>query len=248
MSADGAMPGVIPGPGLPWAQRAARIERVLGVSGRRLVESAEGWVVIANTDKRRRPVLRLAAEEAVRLVADGKVVPARRGGGYVSAAPAVSDGSSPETPAAGPWLFAAAGIGKAQAKGRDFAALALAAFAGNGPLSMRQASAGLKLIEDAEQASRDPALTMNWEAGPVDRQRRSGGAPAGPRAAVAAGRRLMRIRDAMRESGPVFPIVWAACVQQAPLLALRRRFDLKKEAVVEALGDALEKLADAYDG
>lgn len=241
MSADGAMET-----SLPWAQRVARIERVLGVSGRRLLESAEGWVVLANMDKRRRPVLRLAADEAARLIADGKVVAARRGGGYVSAASRTAE--CPGDAVAGPWLFAAAGISKSKSKGRGFAALAVAAFAGNGPLSMRQASAGLKLVEDAEQASRDPGLTMNWDAGAVDKQRRSGGAPVGPRVAMAAGRRLVRVRSAMGEAEPAFAIVWAACVQQVSLLALRRRFDLKKGAAGEALGEALERLADAYDG
>ena len=251
MSADGGMPELSP----PWPQRLARIERVLGASGRRLVKSSAGWVVIVGADRRRRPLLRLAEEEAARLIAEERVAPAKRGGGYVSRSPPTTtfeDGTEladAETEsAAGPWLFAIAGVRRPRKKKRGFAALALAAFAGDGPLSMRQAAAGLRLVEDAERAARDPALTMNWDAGPADKQRRSAGAPAGPRTALAAARRLRRIRAIFGKSEPGFQLLWSACIRQLPLCALHRRFGIRRDAVTKTLSEALEKLADTYDG
>jgi hypothetical protein len=232
-----------------WDQRVERITRVLGVSGRRLVESSEGWVVIAGTDRRRRPLLKLAPDEVARSIAEQRITPTK-GGGFVI--PATRDGigdGSPgdqEEPAAGPWVYER--LSAPRPKGRGFAALAQQAFRAEGPLTMRQASAGLQLIEDAEQASRDPGLTMNWDAGPADKKRRGPGAPPASRASVAATGRIRRVREALASRETDFPLLWAACVQQLSLQGLQRRFNFTRRALGPALEGALERLADAYVG
>ena len=232
-----------------WEQRVERIMRVLGVSGRRLVESSEGWVVIAGTDRRRRPLLKLAAEEVARSIAEQRITPTK-GGGFVipSTRYGIGAGSSDdqEEPAAGPWVYER--LSAPRPKGRGFAALAQQAFRAEGPLTMRQASAGLQLVEDAEQASRDPGLTMNWDAGPADKKRRGPGAPPASRNAIAASGRIRRVREVMASHETDFPLLWAACVQQLSLQGLQRRFNYTRRAVWPALEAALERLADAYDG
>ena len=216
------------------------IVRVLGISGRRLVECGGMWRILPHGDKRRRPFMELSAEQVEQLRSEKRIVLSANG--YVLAA----DGHlSPEEPlAAGPWVFKAAGVPAANGW-RGFARLAELARLGRGPLSLRQALAGLRLIEDAEAAARDSLLTMNWDAVPADRNTRSGRDGGLQPHARRAAQRIERIRTALGKQD--FALVYSACVERVPLKALQRRFGLKRLGARTALPDALEKVAEVYD-
>jgi len=219
------------------------VVRLLGVSGRRLVECDGEWRVLPRGDRRARALMVLGAGHVERLRTEKLIVASPTG--YVLAA----EGGAPQEedrPAAGAWVFKAAGVQASGTRWRGFARLAELARKGRGPLSMRQTLAGLRLIEDAESAARDPLLTMNWDAVPMDRQR-SGGFSGGlqPHARRAAGR-IEAIRTALGERD--FRLVYAACVQRVSLKELERRFGLKRLGARTALPEALEKLAEVYDG
>jgi hypothetical protein len=221
-----------------------RALRALRVSGRRLVQRNGRWEIRADARSRR---VAMVKEEAVALLlADGKLAPAD-GGGHVLTAAAVeevtaSDAEAP--PSAGPWILAVAGR-RRRAAGRGFAGLTQRVLAEDGPLTLRQAAAGLKLIADAEQSGRDSGLTMNWDAGPVDRRRRSGRGPARLRAARQAEQRIRRARARLGE--PAFALVWSACIDQVPLSRLEQCYRLPAKGAAGALAGALEKLAEVYD-
>jgi hypothetical protein len=181
------------------------------------------------------------------LLADGKLAPAR-GGGYVLTAAAVEEVTAADTeapPSAGPWIFAVAGRSR-PGRVRGFAGLARRALTQDGLLTLRQVTAGLKLVADAEQSGRDPGLTMNWDAGPADRQRRSGRGPVRLRAARQSEQRIRRARAALGE--PAFALVWSACIEEAPFSYLEQRYRLPPNGGARALAKALERLADLYDG
>jgi hypothetical protein len=220
--------------------------RVLGVTGRRLLEHNGGWGVFVRGDRRRRPLMLLQPEDVEKLTADGLIV-ASPSGGYVLAPDNQVELRQPDAqPAAGPWLFEAAGIRSARTGGGSFARLALQATGGHGPLSLRQAMAGLKLVEDVEQAARVASLTMNWDAAPADKNRRSGAPGGRSRAARAAQVRINDVKAALGEAE--FAFVYSACIQREPLRGLERRYDMARKAGVKALGAALEKIAEVYDG
>jgi hypothetical protein len=226
----------------PAARRIDRALRALRISGRRLVRHNGRWQVRA--DSQRWPVITLRREDVERLRADGRLA-AAEGGGYILAAAAVEEMTAAdpeETPRAGPWIYAPAGR---RGRPHGFAGLALRAQNGEGPLTLRQASAGLKLIADAEQAGRDPTLTMNWDAGPVDKRRRDGRQPYRTGAARKADTRIRCARDAL---GEAFALAWSACIEQFPLSRLERRHRLPAHGAAAALAEALEKLAHVYDG
>jgi hypothetical protein len=124
--------------------------------------------------------------------------------------------------------------------------MAIRAKSGEGPLTLRQATAGLRLIEDAEQASRDPYLTMNWDAAPADKIRRSAGAGGLLRAVRRSQLRIHRLKTALGE--PAFALVWSACIQRLPIRVLERRHHLARRAGPGALAEVLERVASAYDG
>lgn len=227
-------------------QRLARLVRVLGVSGRRLVDCAGCWRVMARGDRRRRAwMATFSNEEVERLKHEGRIVASQ--GAYVLAPGNEGKNPAPHNPpAAGPWVFEAAGVGASRLGGPGFAGYAMKARRGRGPLTLRQAMAGLRLIEDAEQAGRDPALTMNWDAVPTDRQARAkAGAVRSPRVR-AAEQRLRRTRSAL---GPdAFALVWAVCVERTPMRVMQQRLGLGRVATRNAFVRALENVADAYDG
>ncbi|MFT3725387.1 MAG: hypothetical protein QM773_17595 [Hyphomonadaceae bacterium] len=98
---------------------------------------------------------------------------------------------------------------------------------------------------DAERGANAGRITMDWEAGPADRQKRSGRTHALQGKAVDAARRLKRAR-AMTD--PVqWSIAWALCVDAQPLRALRRRFGLGHRNAGSAFEAAMEAVANAYE-
>jgi hypothetical protein len=115
-----------------------------------------------------------------------------------------------------------------------------------GPLSLRHVQAGLRLVRDAERAAADTRLTMNWNAGPVTRQRRGGVAGGAAGDAQRATRELQGLRAALKEKK--WRLLWALCVDGDSLRAIERRFGLQARAVHSAVAEALEALAEAYDG
>jgi hypothetical protein len=223
-------------------QHIQRVLRALRISGRRLVKRNDRWQV--RVDGRRWPTIDVPSEEVELLLADGMLVAAGSGGFVLTAAAVeeVTAADPEEAPRAGPWIYATAGRRGAP---HGFAGLAFRAERGEGPLTLRQALAGLKLVADAEQAGRDSTITMNWEAGPVDKRRRGGHASRRLRAAQAADRRLRRAREVL---GADFTLLWRACVEQVPLSRLSRGHRLSVRAVPAALAAALVRLADFYDG
>jgi hypothetical protein len=228
----------------PGAARPFDLEslvRILRVSGRRLVECNGEWRVLARGDKRRRALMAIDAGHVERLRSEKLIVAS--GNGYV-----LADGEAPpeERPAAGPWVFKAAGVPASKSGRRGFAWLAELAQQGKGPLSPRQALAGLRLIEDTENAARDPMLTMNWDAVPADRNTRGGSSGGLQPHARRATLRIGRIRAALGERD--FRIVHAACVERMNLKVLEQRFGLKRLATRKLLPEALETVAEVYDG
>jgi Domain of unknown function (DUF6456) len=215
--------------------------RLLGISGRRLVEYDGEWRVLPRGDRRRRPLMTVSSADVQRLKAEKLLVATANG--YVLSED--HEMAPEDQPAAGPWVFRAAGV--PTAKGwRGFARLAELARHGRGPLSLRQALAGLRLIEDAESAARDPLLTMNWDAVPADRNTRSGGNGGLQPRAQRAAKRIGHIRAALGRRD--FTIVYAACVERVPLRTLERRFGLKRLGARKVLPEALETVAEVYDG
>jgi hypothetical protein len=226
--------------------RLARAVRMLGVTGRRLLEHNGAWSIFARGDRRMRALLLLRPADVEQLKAEGLIIPAVSGG-YVLAPDNRVEAPAPDVqPAAGPWLFEFAGVRVPKRNGGNFARLARNATCGQGPLSLRQAMAGLKLIEDAEQGARVASLTMNWDAAPADKNRRSGGEGRPVRAARAAQVRINRVKAALEEGE--FAFIYSACIQGVSLRVLERRQGLPRHGGPRALGAALEKVADVYDG
>jgi Domain of unknown function (DUF6456) len=214
--------------------------RLLGVSGRRLVECDGEWRILPNGNRRRRPLMTVSAADVERL-RSGKLLVTSANGYVLSMSHARE-----EQPAGGPWIFATARVPVAKGGWRGFARLAELARHGKGPLSLRQALAGLRLVEDAEAAARDPLLTMNWDAVPTDRNACNGGNCGLQPSARRAAQRIARIRTVLGKRD--FTIVYAACVERVNLKALERRFDLKRLEARTVLSEALEKVAEVYDG
>jgi hypothetical protein len=229
--------------------RLDRALRALRVSGRRLVQRKGRWEIRA--DGRSAPVAVIKDQAVALLLADGKLAPAE-GGGYVLTAAAVEEVTAADAeaaPSAGPWIFTVAGRPRRGAS-RGFAGLAKRVLAHEGPLTLRQATAGLKLIADAEQSGRDFGLTMNWDARPVDRRRSSsssnGKGPARLRAARQAERRIRRARARLGDQK--FALLWSACIDQDSLSRLEQCHRLPRHGAAGALAEALELLAAVYDG
>lgn len=225
--------------------RLARAKRALAFSGRRLIERDDGWAVMAGADRRRRPVVRLSDGEARELIAGGRVK-AARGGGFIGCD--VSDVTEMCAAQAelGDAVFVAVGVSRRQGCGPGFAGLARRAARGDGPLSLRQAQAGLRLIADAEARGREAGLTMNWEGVPADRVRRRAGPGGRAFAARAAALRLERVARGVGVA--VWTLAWAACVERLSIAQLEQRFGYRAREGGERLSEALEALAGAYEG
>jgi hypothetical protein len=226
-----------------WTERELRALRMLATSGRRLVRREAGWAVLPGSDLRRRPVLHLTLEEGARLMASNRITAATQGPGYMLAdRPGEME---PQEPRPGPEVFRAVGAPSSRIGGAGFLGLARRAESGDGPLSLRAVQAGLRLVADAEASLRRPGLSMNWDAIPADRGRRAAGSGGLGTAARAAANRLAHVASRI---GPTrHALVWAACVEGWPLSRLAAQRGLAIRRVGEALGEALEALADAYD-
>lgn len=226
--------------------RTARTLRLLGVSGRRLLLSDGVWGVFPKGDRRLRPLVQLVVQEVERLKAE-KLIVAAASGGYVLAPDNQVAAYDPDAqPAAGLWIFHAAGMAGSKLGGQGFARMAVRARLGEGPLTLRQTTAGQRLVEDVEQASRGPSLTMDWDAAPADNRRRSGGSGGRIHPARQAQQRIERMKSLLGDAA--FALVHAACVQSVPIRVLERRFGLVRRAGARTLAAALEKVAEIYDG
>ncbi len=243
MSEVGANEGQCEGEVRPVEDRADYVERVmraLSLSGRRLARTPVGWSVLVSADRRGRARLLLQDAEVVALAAAGRLR-ALEPDVYV-----VADAVVERRPPLEPWAFIEASRRERVRKAEiGFAALVWRAKAGEGPLTMRHIEAGLKLISDVEQRENSRGLTMNWDAGPVDRQRRSGtgGGFHGMAARTAA--RLQKVKRFT--SIEAFSLVWALCVEATPLRTMRERFGLSGRRFEAAAAAALEEVAMAYD-
>lgn len=217
-----------------------RVLRALKISGRRLVKTGERWGVIGGEDRRRKARLQLEREEVEQLAREGAIVAldAQTFGleGVTVAEPLDVD----------PWAFVAAGLRQTSVRrGFGFAALALQARRGVGPLTLRHVQAGLRLISDVEGSANADRVTMDWDAGPVDRQRRSGKAGGLRGIAVDASRRLRHARGMM---DPVqWSVAWALCVDGQSMRVVKRRFGLGQRNSGRAFAAAMEALANAYE-
>lgn len=214
--------------------------RALAISGRQLVRLKAGWGVIRGMDRRVGARFMLEDGEVARLVAQGRLMV---GGEDIRV---LTDVRAEPPPPIEPWAFIAAGRRDvARATGMGFAALATSARKGQGPLSMRHVLAGLRLIADAERRDTSKGLTMDWDSGPVDRQRRSGVAGGFRGSAAEAARRLRRVKALV--SADAWKLAWAVCVDAASLRSLEERFRLGRREVKPAVAAALEAIALAYD-
>jgi len=214
--------------------------RALTISGRQLVKLRAGWGVIRGMDRRVGARFVLEDGEVARLVAQGRLAAA---GDDVRV---LTDVRFEPPPPIEPWAFIAAGRRDvARATGMGFAALATAARKGLGPLSMRHVNAGLRLIADVERRDTSKGLTMDWDAGPVDRQKRSGVAGGFLGNAAEAAKRLRRVKSLAPEDH--WKLAWAVCVDAMSLVELQKRFRLGKREVKPAVAAALEAIAVAYD-
>lgn len=225
------------------ADRAAHVERAvraLGISGRRLVKTSVGWSVLGGGDRRRRARLLLDEAEVQKLAGDGKLV-ASGGDEFMLAGVGPREALNIE-----PWAFIAAGMRRsAREAGFGFTALAMRARKGDGPLTMRHVNAGLRLIADAERRETSRGLTMDWDAGPVDRQRRSGGKGGLRGAAAEAGKRLRRVKALLSEDD--WALAWAVCIEGLSLRAAMHRFAIGQRNVGKTIAEALEAVALAYE-
>jgi hypothetical protein len=226
-------------------ESVARALRALAISGRRLLRRREGdWGVHRVNDRRRRPLARLGQDIVERMTREGRLIEAGDGS-FVLAMQDRTQGPTEPPPR---WVFIASGARRPgrRSGGIGFAGLATLAQEGRGPLSLRQVLAGLRLVRDAEQAASDARLTMNWDSGPVTRQRRSGTAPGVGGDALRASRDLLALRETLGE--PAWRFLWSMCVDADSLRALMRRFGMQSREIHTAAADALERLAEVYDG
>jgi hypothetical protein len=146
------------------------------------------------------------------------------------------------------WVFTATSVRRSGKRmpGFGFVGMARQAREGRGSISLRHALAGLKLIADAERAAADARLTMDWDAGPSTKQRRSasgGGGRAGD--ALAAAQILRRLRGCVGESA--WRMLWALCVDGDTQIAVMKRFAITQGVIKARVAEALEKLAVAYE-
>lgn len=122
----------------------------------------------------------------------------------------VPDARIEPSPRIEPWAYVIAGKRRtARHAGIGFTAPTIRACKGEGPLTLRHVQAGLRLIANAERRDTSHGLTMEWDSGPVDRERRGG--PAGGRRGTAAyaAQRLQRVGALMNAN--VWTLVCGLC-------------------------------------
>lgn len=217
-----------------------RVLRALRISGRRLARFGDRWSVVAGGDRRKKGRLPLEREDVEKLEREGAIV-AVDADSYVLADTAIEPAPQIE-----PWAFIAAGVRRqSDLKGYGFAALALQARREEGPVTLRQIRAGMRLITDVEQSENVDRVTTDWDAGPADKQKRSGRSGGLKGMAIDAARSVRRAR-AMCD--PLhWALAWALCVEGQPLRKVRQRFGLSQRVIHAKLADALEALANAYE-
>lgn len=221
---------------------AGRLLSILRISGRRLVEMQPGvWAVLNGADRRTRRLLAVDGDVVSRLLAQGKLRATGDG------ACVLADGIvGPPPPSISANAFIAAG--RPQRSGepaKGFLGLAVLARRGRGPLSLRQVKAGLRLIADAERESNSKGLTMNWDAGPADANRRGPRKGGQTSSASSASAMLKRVRDLAGEDS--WRLAWLACVEGATLQSIKTRMSLSQRGLGVALSRALEDVANAYE-
>jgi hypothetical protein len=221
--------------------RVRRAMRQLRRSGRRLVPHGDRFVVLAAG----RPAGELTCEEVALLKEDERLVEAEGGGMVLCAADMIEATCAPDRPADA-WVLEVAAARHPSVSGRGFARMVKQAMVGEGPLSLRQANAGRRLIVDAELAARVAGTTMNWDAMPVDRQQRAGREGGSPRSARSAAARLRRVREAAGDEA--FNLAWALCVEETATSVMAARAGLSFRGMSSRLAQALEAIAGAYDG
>jgi hypothetical protein len=224
--------------------RVRRALRALQRSGCRLVQRRKDWAVVGASNSAIFATLTQA--DVAMLVAENLIAPAE-GGGHVAASEDTDAKPSLEiVPRTGQWVFDAVGCTSRKPRGLGFAGLASRAHAGEGPLTLRQALAGLRLIEDAEQSLRGERTTMDWSGLVVDGQQRRARDGGLALAARRAKERIARVRADAGEA--LFALAWSACVERASIRSLARARGVKGREVQLRLSLALERLAAAYDG
>lgn len=221
-----------------------KVLRALRISGRRLVQLGEDvWGVMRGHDRRMSPLVRADGETVMQLVAAGEIVSA--GEQIWVLAPELA-AHQPRPPMR--WVFTATGARRPgeRMRGVGFVGLARQAREGSGPITLRQTEAGLRLISDAERASADARLTMDWDAGPTTKQRRGGSAGGRAGDALAAAARLRRVRA--RVGDETWRLLWMLCVDGDTLSRVMARFGISQAMIKGRVAGALEDLAAAYDG
>lgn len=220
-----------------------RALRALSISGRRLVMLGEDvWGVLHGRDRRFRPLVRLDGETVMQMVAAREIVAADEES-WILAPDYVADRIAPSSR----WVFTATAVRRPGERMRGFGFIGMArqARTGGGPITLRQTQAGLRLIADAERAVSDARLTMDWDAGPSDKNRRGGSSGGRVGSALAAAKDLSRVRRRMGE--PAWRLVWSLCVDGDSLKRIMNRFSISQTAIKAEVEQALEKLAKAYE-
>jgi Domain of unknown function (DUF6456) len=220
-----------------------RVVRALRISGRRLAHlGREKWGVVNGSDRRLRPVIRVDGETVMRLVAAGEVVSVGEDVWVLSPDVAPAARTPPVR-----WVFTATGARRPgeRMRGFGFVGLARQAREGGGAISLRHAEAGLKLIADAERAASDTRLTMDWDAGPTTKQRRSASGGGREGDALLAARRLQKLWARIGEDG--WRVAWALCVEGETLNAVMERFAISPKAIKAQVAKVLETVARAYE-
>lgn len=221
----------------------ARLLSTLRISGRRVVEMAPGaWAVLGRPDRRTRRLLSVDGATVARLLAERKLSLTTDG------ACVLADGVviAPPPPSLSANAFLAAGRTRRSGEaGKGFLGLAVLARRGKGPLNLRQVKAGLRLIADAELEANSKGLTMNWDAGPADAQRRGPRRGGQSAAAASATAKLKRVRGLAGEAS--WRLAWPACIEGATLKSIKTQTGLGQRTLGPALARALEDIANAYE-
>jgi hypothetical protein len=227
-----------------------RARLALSREGARLVADGERYLVRANSDRRRRPVLRLdepafralIAAPGLRPLADGAwglirrpdpapVPPAGR--------PGLIEGERTVVEADGRLIQRRANLGESPlawlARRRD----------GHGRpwLTPAELMAGERLREDFDRVGLVGRLTMDWNAGP----RAAGGRGQGLDPAERGIAAKARIRSALDAVGPgLAPILERVCFHGSALQAAERTLGLPRRSGKTVLKLALQRLAQHY--
>jgi|JI10StandDraft_1071094.scaffolds.fasta_scaffold02130_28 hypothetical protein len=220
----------------------ARLLSTLRISGRRVVEMAPGaWAVLGRPDRRTRRMMSVDGATVARLLAERKLCLTTDG------ACVLADGViAPPPPSLSANAFIAAGRTRRKGDaGKGFLGLAVLARRGQGPLNLRQVKAGLRLIADAELDSNSRGLTMNWDAGPADAQRRGPRRGGQSASAASAAAKLKRVRGLAGEAS--WRLAWLACIEGATLKSIKTQTGLGQRTLGPALARALEDIANAYE-